>query len=264
MYSCHVTHKPATAITLQTGGKWLCTLILALAQTAFAQTPPRPEIEYASPDQSVWTTRLNQRGEPDNPLLSLAAALFERAGIPWRANSYPAKRMFSYLQDGTAQFSMLVKAPALSECCLLSRKPVATAEIRVFHHADKAPIRKRDDLIGKSVITILGYSYGGLRAYIADEHHRVANSAAPTHATAFRMLVLGRADYVIDYAGPAAEVLAAEPLADVRSEVIDRQDVYLVLAKSYPDATNVMARLEAIAATLDIPAILQAHAKTRP
>ena len=117
-----------------------------------------PEIEYASPDQSVWTTRVNAQGEPDNPLLRVAEALFSKAGVPWHSKSYPAARLFKYLQSGVVQFSMLVKATGLQECCLFSRKPVAIAEIRAYRRAGTAPIRVTEDLAGKQVITIRGYS----------------------------------------------------------------------------------------------------------
>lgn len=223
--------------------------------------PNYPEIEYASPDQSIWTTRTDRHGQPDNPLFRVAEQLFAKAGIPWRGRTYPAARMFKYLQDGSAQFSMLVKAPALQECCLLSRKPVAVAEVRAYRFADKAPIRHPDDLVGKSVITVHGYSYGGLLGFIGDERNRIQNNAALTHATAFKMLARGRADYVIDYSGPAGEVLAAEPLHGLQSETLAQQEVFLVLSRSYPDAQNVMVRLEAITGTLDVDALLKGPGK---
>ena len=228
-------------------------IVLLMAGPAAAA---QPELEYAYPDQSVWTTRVNDKGEPDNPLFRLAEVLFSRAGIPWHGKGYPAARMFDYLKDGTAQFSMLVDAPALSECCLVSRKPVATAEVHVHRFATTPPVASREDLVGKSVITIRGYSYGGLAGFLADPRNRVEHSVAARHDAAFSMMEAGRGNYLVDYAGPAAEVLAARPVPGLVHDVLARQDVFLVLAKSYPDAAAVMARLEAIADTLDKPAIL--------
>lgn len=216
-----------------------------------------PGIEYAYPDQSVWTTRLTNQGEPDNPLLRLAAVLFAKAGIPWHGKSYPASRMFEYLRNGTAQFSMLVNAPTLRECCLLGRQAMATAEIRVYRSHDKPAIRAKEDLAGKRIITIRGYSYGGLLGFFNDAANAIDNEVALKHDAAFAMLQAGRADYVVDYAGPAAEVLAAHPIRDLQSDFLSRQEVYLVLSRAYPDAEQVMARMEAIAETLDKRAIIE-------
>jgi polar amino acid transport system substrate-binding protein len=235
----------------------LAVLVCPWNMSQAAGSAASPEIEYVSPDQSVWTIHTNAKGEPDNPLLRVADVLFAKAGIPWHSRSYPAARMFKYLQDGTAQFSMLVKSPALQECCLLSRKPITVAEIRVYHLDGKAPITSLDDLAGKNIITIHGYSYGNLLGFFGNGRNRISNNVALTHPSAFKMLARQRADYVIDYAGPASEVLAAEPIPGLRWEVLSRQDVHLVLAKSYPDAPRVMARLEAIAGTLDVEQILR-------
>lgn len=241
--------------------KRLLVLVLAGLVQGSATANGLPEIEYAAPDQSVWTTRTNAEGEPDNPLTPVAAALFAKAGIPWHGRAYPAARMFKYLHDGTAQFSILVKSPALAECCLLSQKPLAFAEIRAYHLAGTAPIKGPQDLLDKNVIVIHGYSYGGLLNSQGKEGNRVGNNLALTHPAAFRMLAQGRADYVIDYAGPAAEVLAATPLPGLQSELLSRQEVYLVLSKRYPEAGKIMDQLENIADTLDVDQLMRRSRK---
>jgi len=246
---------------------WLALLlVLALSPLALAADPvrtPPPAIEYAFPDQSVWTVRQGALGEPDNPLLKLAEVLFARAGLPWHGKSYPASRLFRNLQEGTSPFSMLVRAPSLETCCLFSRKPVAAAEIRVYRRSGSAPIRSHTDLAGKRVISIRGYSYGGLAAFLGDPANRVMHEPTQGHVSAFRMLASGRADYLIDYAGPAQEILALEPIEDVAYEVLNRQDVHLVLSKRYPDAQELMAKLEEILDTLDLEALIGAERSPR-
>lgn len=232
--------------------------ILLNAAPSGAQTPV---IEYAYPDQSVWTTKVDAAGNPENPLLRLVGAIFSRADIPWSAQSYPAGRMFEALRVGRANFSMLVDSPALRECCLLSKKPVAGTELRVYGAPEAAPIRSREDLAGKNVILIRGYSYAGLRDFVADERNRMSSHMAATHLDAFRMLAHGRADYVLDYVGPANEIMAAQPNEPLVSYVLSRVDVYLVLSKAYPQAEAVMARLEAIADDLPKEAVLKGTAK---
>ncbi len=241
--------------------KFLLALLLSLSWADGVLAVALPEIEYVAPEQSVWTTRLDSHGQPDNPMFRVAAQLFGKAGIAWHGKSYPAVRMFKYLQDGSAQFSILVKAPSLEECCLFSKKPLAAAEIRVYHQAGKAPLLRREDLSGKKIITVAGYSYGGLLPFLADAQNHIGNQVAPTHLAAFRMLSNGRADYVIDYSGPAGEILAQEPIADIHSELLSRQEVFLVLSRSYPDAAKVMKRLETIAEQLDIEKIIRSAAR---
>lgn len=225
--------------------------MLALLAAQPTQAASLPELEYAYPDQSVWTTKQDANGDPENPLLRLAGVLFARAGIPWHAKGYPAGRMFEVLRGGQARFSMLVGAPTLKDCCLLSKAPVASTELRIYHSASVAPVRNRNDLVGKNVILIRGYSYAGLRDFVSDEKNGITSHVAATHEAAFTMLARGRSDYVLDYVGPATEVLGGGSAGSLQSEKISQLDIYLVLAKSYPDAEAVMARLEAIAENLD-------------
>ena len=70
------------------------------------------------------------------------------------------------------------------------------------------------------------------------------------------MLESVRADYVIDYAGPATEMQRELNIAGVTFDVLSRQEVYLVLSKRYPEAPVLMAQLEAIAETLDLEHML--------
>lgn len=234
-------------------------LLAAMAATKAAAEPRT--MEYSYPDQSVWTTRLDARGEPDNPLLRLAAPLFQQAGIPWRARGLPAARLFEYLSDGQTDFSMLVRGPALEKCCLISKRPVAGTELRVYRRKGLPPVAAKEDLAGKEVITVHGYSYGNILAFIKNPANRVGNNGTVSHESAFAMLERGRADYLLDYAGPAQEVLAAHPIKDLEFDVIDRLDVHLILSRTYPDAAAVMTRLETIAETLRVEGITRPSPK---
>lgn len=223
---------------------WIALFLLFLALSKVAAQSAYPEILYVSPDQSVWTTKLNARGEPDNPLFQIAERIFREVGIPWQVKSYPAPRMFRYLQEGSANFSMLVRNPGLQDCCLYSRKPVAVAEIRAYSLPGKPRLRGREDLAGKNVIAVHGYSYGDLLNQLTQPAAKVSLQIAQSHRAAFAMLAGERGDYVLDYSGPASEILAESPLPGVQSDLISRQEVFMVLSRSYPEAERVMEKLE--------------------
>ncbi len=226
-------------------------VILLLCLSAFQVSAQPEELEYAYPDISVWTTQRDENGKLKNPLIELAGELFSQAGIPWRAQDYPAIRMFHNLRTGVSKFSMLVNAESILQgCCLVSEQPVALVEIRIFYREDSIPVSKIEELNGKSVITIQGYSYSGLVKYINDPENSITNNVAVNHKSAFAMLDKGRAEYVLDYAYPAAEVLWENPITGLQYSQIKKADIHLILHKDYPNARNVMLQLEKIASTL--------------
>ncbi len=222
--------------------------LMAFSSASFAQE----ELEYAYPDISVWTTQRDEQGKLRNPLVKLAKPLFEEAGIPWHPMDYPAKRMFANLRQGVSKFSMLVNATSLlQDCCLVSKEPVARVEINIFYRGTSEPISTIEELNDRSLITIAGYNYAGYKKYIDNAENGIINVSSPNHAAAFGMLGRGRAEYVLDYAFPAVEVLDANPIKDIQYTTLKQTDVFLILHKDYPDAVNVMQRLEEIAKRLD-------------
>ena len=241
-------------------------LLLILPDPAFSRNVELEgekvtEIEYGYPDQSIFVATINDEGQPDSPMTKLAAVLMERAGLPWHAVPYPAKRLFDNLRNGTTNFSILVRSSLLENCCLFSRNPVYSTTLNVYYIGDKPPITSKENLAGKKIITIRGYSYAGLIKFISDPANRIINEVAGTHRAAFEMLKGKRADYVLDYAPAAEDILAESPIGDIRSNPINQLDIFLVLSKSYPDADKLMMKLEGIVETLDVDEILKGRGK---
>lgn len=210
---------------------------------AFAAPPAKTPMILVGFPEFPPLSFTNAQGNADGYLIHLGKALFTRAGIDTRMNIYPAPRLFDHMANGILDFSMLVHNPALDACCLYSKQAVMREDLRVYHVGNKPYINNKNGLVGKRIITIQGYSYAGLINFIKDPKNRIDNEVAPTHEAAFTMLDAGRADYVLDYAGPSAQGLAAHPVKDFHFEAIDHLDIYLVLSKTYPDAERLLARL---------------------
>lgn len=226
---------------------------------AFAITPasatdsgggPYPEIEWGYPDQPPRAFT-NAKGETDGHFARLLRELLGRAGMSWHGARYPAPRLMQNLQQGATNFSILVKNPILDECCIYSREPIWYDDLTAYHIGDKPSIRRKDDLVGKKVITMAGFSYGGLVSFLNDPANKITTLPAKTHQSAFAMLEAGRADYVLDYSEVAeSEALKNKIIADLHHDVIERIHMYLVIAKSYPNAQAVLNRLEGLYAAL--------------
>ena len=215
------------------------------------------EIEYGYPDQSIFVSTIDDKGQPDTPMKILAEALMTRVGLSWHAMPYPARRLFDNLRNGTTNFSILVRASSLLESCIFSHKPVYSTTMNIYYIGDKHPVESREELIGKRIITIRGYSYAGLLQFISDPANKIINEVASTHKAAFKMLENGRAGYLLDYASAAEDILFERPILGIKSNLLDQLDIFLVLSKSYPDAENLMVKLENIVETLDVDHMLK-------
>lgn len=206
----------------------------------------QPEIEYGYPEQPPHAYT-NAQGQAVGSYPRLLNMLFKQAGIAWHGASYPDRRLMANLDNGTTSFSIQAKNPQLANCCLYGKTPVWYDELRVYHRAATPTILRKEDLIGKRVAVLAGFSYGGLIDFIDDPQHRIDKQLANSHVAAFEMLDSGRADYLLDYADPAnSEGLAKHPIADLRSLKIDTVYMYFVINKNYPDAAYLLNRLEAL------------------
>lgn len=117
-------------------------------------------------------------------------------------------------------------------------------------------------MVEKQIITLAGFSYGGLITFINDPQNRIENNIASSRIAAFKMLNEGRADYLLDYAEPAAtETLLKHPAADLHSDVLEVVHMYFVISKSYPDASAVLDRLEAIYRSMRDEDVKRAYTK---
>jgi ABC-type amino acid transport substrate-binding protein len=222
-----------------------------------------PAVEYGYPEQSIFVATTTPQGRLDSPMTRVAEVLLERAGVPWRSASYPASRLFANLQSGVTAFSILVRGAQLDTCCLVSRQPIFSTYLNVYSIDDKPGIQSRDQLLGRRVITIRGYTYGTLLKFLNDPANRIVNEVAGTHRAGFDMLAAQRGDYLIDYAPAASAILAESPLGNLRIQSLERLDIYLAVSRAYPEAERLLARLEEIAAKIDIPAMLPGLGGTR-
>lgn len=198
----------------------------------------------------------NDKGEVDGALIRVARSLFAAATLPWSGGAYPAPRLIKGMQDGSFNFSMLVRMPALAECCLFSAIPVIVQEPRVYFLAGTPPVADKEGLAGRSLIVVNGFTYAGLIQYVRDPANAMVVEVAETLDAAFRMLAAGRADYLLSYEANAQAVLAVRPVQGIESRIIGRIPVYLVLSKAYPDAAATLVRLESLTQAMDLPAIM--------
>ena len=84
-----------------------------------------------------------------------------------------------------------------------------------------------DELRGRTLIVINGYTYGGLLEKL-QSYSDVRISEAPNHRAGINMLKRGRGDYLLDYLQPVMEILTEPSDRVVRhSEIRTRYGAWL-------------------------------------
>ncbi len=205
----------------------------------------RPPLIYVHPNVPV-ISRINSKGEQINPVLHMTNAMFDTAGLPWQNRPVPISRMYHYLNRGKANFSILIKTPKLDRCCITSENPIYKMELGLYQSPETPNIHDIKDMKGKSFIHIEGYAFGSLKDFVFDKKNDITLYPVANHASAFAMLAAGRADYFLDYRGPAQIVAKEKAQNGFVYNVFKNIELYLVLDKNYPDATKVVSRLEGI------------------
>ncbi|WP_135081559.1 hypothetical protein [Terasakiella sp. SH-1] len=185
-------------------------------------------------------------GQPKGDLIKTFGKIAQKAGFYWTAKSYPTPRLLRNLQTGDVDVTMLVRHPLFENAALMGDLPVGKIRLRAYRKPDQVAVTKLTDLQGKSIITILGYGYGGQIKYIDDPANRIEKYAVLDHGLAVKMLLNGRADYLLDYVGPvqtAMEHLKINP-AQVQGDVIQDSDVFLIVSKSVSNPEQLLRTLQ--------------------
>lgn len=177
--------------------------------------------------------------------VDMLARIFDRAGIEYTFAGYPPKRLYSNLGKGITHVWMGTLGVAEYEGkTLVSPKKMAEINLHVFSMDKDTPLPKSlDGLKGKSVITIFGYNYGGVINFLEDSANKIILEPARTHESAFMMLKMNRAGFVLDYIEPAGEALSKLQLQGLNHAPITVLPLYLHISKTVPDAQQIMDKV---------------------
>lgn len=186
-----------------------------------------------------------QNGKPEGYLIDLADMVLTRAGYQWTAQSFPTKRMVQELVDGGIHLWIgLSTLPQFRDKTLIGSSKVAEISLRAYTVGKKPPIVKKEDLSGKSVLIIRGYSYGGWINYIKEPANKVQYIETDDHVSGFRMLEGGRADYFLNYRSPAENALKKVTIQNLAFNDVSSFGAYFVVSKKAPKAEEFLKNME--------------------
>ena len=223
---------------------------LTMAAMAFvlvvAHTPVQAETIKAAYVELPPYTYTVAAGSPQGNLIELLAKVSADAGYTYTAESAPARRLFQGVVDGQYDMFIGIKtAEAFQGTTVASNSVIAKIELHAWGLGAVPAIKAKEDLAGKQVIVLTGYSYGGWRSYMDDPANGVQMIEARTPEQALQLLTAGRAPLLLQYALPMAQALAARPTADLKSTVISSLDCHFVVSLKRSDAAAIVSKLDA-------------------
>lgn len=177
--------------------------------------------------------------------VDMLVKILDRAGLEYSFAGYPPKRLYSNVGKGITHIWMgTLGVEEYEGKTLVSPQIMAEINLHVFSMDKVAPLPKNlEELKGKSVITIFGYNYGGVIKFLEDPSNKIILEPAKTHESAFMMLQMGRAGFVLDYLEPAGEALSKLALPDLRHAPIKVLPLYIHVSKTLPDAQQIMDKI---------------------
>lgn len=188
---------------------------------------------------------IEKSGECKGILLDSLEKILKHEGIPYTVKGFPPKRLFSNLSSGKTEIYMGIKGvPAYEGKVIFSDFPVADIDLRVYARKGTPVPQTTEQLKGKKIIVIMGYGYGGFIRFLEDPANNITIDPSRTHVIAFRKLKAKRANYVLDYRRPASKAIQEVGIKGIQYHSISKLDVYFIVSKKTPGATELMKRME--------------------
>ncbi len=192
-------------------------------------------------------TYTNTQGQPAGYLVDIMLQVLDTAGYPYTVRPYPPNRMIRNMGLGTVDLWIgAITIPELNPHVLHSKHPVTDIHFHAYYTQDIGPITKPEDLQGKRVIIMRGYSYSGWTKYIVDPKNKIWHYQSDNHAHALLALSKGRGDVLLDYRRPVANAMQNSNFTNIRSNKVLSQPLYFLVSKKTPNAQAIVDHLDAV------------------
>lgn len=172
--------------------------------------------------------------------------VLNKIGVEYTVAGYPPSRLYNNVAEGKTNIWMgTVGVAAYADKVIVSPEKITNIELRVYTMGDVVPLKSKDELKGKKLISIYGYNYGGLIKFLEDPANNITLDPSPSHEAGFKKLMGKRGDYLLDYKMPAEKVMAEMNLkpSDFQHGEIMNIEIYFNINKDTPDAEGLMTKM---------------------
>ncbi|WAC43071.1 transporter substrate-binding domain-containing protein [Pseudomonas sp. SL4(2022)] len=201
-----------------------------------ADTPkPLVQVGYYEFAPYSYTDR---SGQPQGAMLQLSKRLLEHAGYRAELRSYPSARLYNALQDGSVQvWPGAPGKPELREHTLETRALLGEIILNLYFRQDTQMPRLPEDLKGRGVIMISGYTYWhSINRMLADPQLGIRQHRTGTHTAALEMLQRRRGDFLLDYQATVEQARQRLGMSELPFIELQRIPLKLIVSRHTPGA----------------------------
>jgi polar amino acid transport system substrate-binding protein len=186
---------------------------------------------------------------PDQTLSGIILDIMEKtlqhAKIDYSLDIYPAKRLYRNLKSGeTGLFLGIKGSPEYEGHVLYSEAEISQIQMRIYAIGNIPLPSRKEDINNHKIITLRGYSYGGLISYFTDPKNNINVTSTSSHRSSFLMLKDRRADYVINYKHPSNAALKNLDIPGLKYSSFYNAKIYFIVSKKLPNAKEILNKLE--------------------
>lgn len=187
----------------------------------------------------------DENGAAGGLLIDLVKSLSRQSGYTISFHPYPANRLVQYLVEGKLDvFIGLKTLPQFMDAAFISDVVVGKLFMRIYSQTPFPHEIIKEDLVGKRVLIIRGYSYGDWLGYIKDPVNKVDIRIAETHLQALNMITQRSIDFLLDYKLPIFHALQNSEVPDLFFNDIGSYELHIIISKKSANGKKALIALE--------------------
>lgn len=221
-----------------------------LLVSVFALTFCLPSVSFAKEKLTLCCVEfapffyINSDGEISGTLVNTAQQIISEAGYDIKYKIMPPKRVPIAIAEGSVDVWFGLTS-TLKDIAVISKHVVASMNLTSYTIGTKELIKTPQDLIGKKIVILRGYTYGGLISFIKDPENFIEYHEVNSQEAAINFLKLGRADYLLDYEAAIKKFTKNNQIKNLSAQLIQSLDIQIAIPKIKPNAKELLAELVA-------------------
>ena len=225
----------------------LCLAYISLGSKTFAQadivTQEKPHPLVILGFSSFPPYCYMKDGKPYGPYLTIPQAVLENQNLNYKIVELPIARLYQGLARGQVHVWVgFDGSPSINGTVTKSSQPINYLHINLYGAKGNKP-PAWENLQDTRLITIRGYSYMGYSAKL-DNMPTVQQIKTHSVLSAFSMLNVGRAPYVLHYHTPSSRTIRERGMDNIQVTHVKSVPTYVIVSKKAPLSTLLLAKID--------------------